>query len=89
MQLDLSAPGNFVWPDTLTLKVVHSTLSSRDAATELRGTGGTYRGVIALPEGAYDLLLEPADQGWRLALRTSERPMQLTFVPAVIPGAGS
>jgi hypothetical protein len=81
VEIELHAGDDFRWPDSVNLRVMHSTLSALDASAEFTGMQGHYTGTIALPGGAYDLHLEDIDRTWRLSTRVSGHPQQITLEP--------
>jgi hypothetical protein len=58
------------WPERLFLDLVHPTLSARDAATALEGSGGRYTGYIERPAGRFYISLTDAEGTWRLTGET-------------------
>ena len=79
VEINLLAIENFQWPDSLHLRVVHSTKGALDADAEFVGMQGRYTGAIALPDGAYDIHLEDIERTWRLSTRVSGRPEQIAL----------
>jgi len=79
VEIKLRARDEFVWPDTLNVRVVHSTKGALDASAVFTGMLGRYTGAIALPDGAYDLHLEDPERTWRLSTRVSGRPEKIVL----------
>lgn len=77
VEIKLQANDDYVWPDTLFLRVVHSTKGALDSSAEFTGMLGRYTGSIALPNGAYDIHLENTDRTWRLSTRVNGQPQQI------------
>jgi len=79
VEIDLQANDDFLWPDTIFVRVVHSTKGILDSSAEFTGMLGRYTGSIALPKGAYDIHLEDTDRNWRLSTRVNGRPQQIVL----------
>ena len=79
VEIELQANDDFLWPDTIFVRVVHSTKGILDAGAEFTGMLGRYTGSIALPNGAYDIHLEDTDRNWRLSTRVNGQPQQIVL----------
>jgi hypothetical protein len=79
VEIELQANDDFLWPDTIFVRVVHSTKGILDSSAEFTGMLGRYTGSIALPKGAYDIHLEDTDRNWRLSTRVNGQPPQIVL----------
>jgi hypothetical protein len=83
--IELQANKAEALPNRVILRVIHSTQAAQDAEAELDGGSGRYAGLIKLPQGRYDILLQDAARNWRLTTRVSGQPATLELLaPAAV-----
>lgn len=68
--IHLSSKGDTVAPEGLRLSLRHPTIAARDQLLHLVSQGhGLYRSPVTLPDGTWDMTLQPNTGNWRIGRR--------------------
>lgn len=77
VKLHLRSSSAVVWPEILSLQLIHTTLGEYDRESILHGSDGRYSGIIELPPGAFVINVEDLQRTWQLGARTHTGAAQL------------